>query len=170
MTGLVGTSSEIAPTTAEAFAKADIDKLTGSLAARFRRSGRAAFVANMAWYNGIRAFETTVNVGSLISTNPAGFAGDFTVSGYQAYESSDMDAVLPNAAATATNYGLVFGDIAQAYYIVDRVGLTMELIPHLFHASNNRPSGQRGFYAHFRTGAKVVNSAAAVVLSIPTTA
>ncbi len=169
-TGLDGTSSEIAPTTAETFAKADIDKLIGSLAARFRRSGRAAFVGNMVWYNAIRAFETTVNVGSLISTNPADYAGDFTLSGYQAYESSDMDAVLPNAAASADNFGLLFGDFMQGYYIVDRVGLNVELIPHLFHTDNNLPKGQRGFYAWFRTGAEVVNAKAISMLSIPTAA
>lgn len=168
ITGLDGTSSEIAPLTAEAFAKGDIDKLIGSLPARFRRS--AVFLANMTWFNAIRAFETTVNVGSLISTAPADYAGDFTLSGYRAYESSDMDSVLPNAAATADNFGLLFGDIASAYYIVDRVGLNVELVPTVFHTSNNRPSGQRGFHAWFRTGGEVVNPTAAVVLSIPTAA
>ena len=81
-----------------------------------------------------------------------------------------MDAVLPNAAATADNFGLIFGDIAQAYYIVDRVGLNIELVPTLFHTSNNRPSGQRGFHAFWRTGGEVVNATAAVMLSIPTAA
>jgi len=168
VTGLDGTSSEIAPTTAETFAKADVDKLIGALPARFRRN--AKFVANMVWYNAIRAFETTVNVGSLISTNPANYAGDFTLAGYPAYESSDMDAVLPNAAATADNFGLLFGDFSQGYYIVDRVGLTVELVPHLLHTSNNRPKGERGFVAWFRTGAEVVNPTAIAMLSIPTAA
>lgn len=167
-TGLDGTSSEIAPLTAETFAKGDIDKLIGALPARFRRN--AKFMANMTWYNAIRAFETTVNVGSLISTAPADYAGDFTLSGYAAYEASDMDGVLPNAAATADNFGLLFGDYAQGYYIVDRVGLNIELVPTLFHTGNNRPSGQRGFHAFWRTGGEVVNASAIVMLSIPTAA
>jgi len=165
---LDGGSSEIAPLTAEAFAKGDIDKLIGALPARFRRN--ASFLANHVWLNAIRAFETTVNVGSLISTMPADYAGDFTLSGYPVYESSDMDAVLPNAAATADNFGLIFGDLSQAYYIVDRVGLNIELVPTLFHTSNNRPSGQRGFHAFWRTGGEVVNASAVVMLSIPTAA
>lgn len=165
---LDGTSSEIAPLTAEAFAKGDVDKLIGALPARFRRN--AKFLANMTWLNAIRAFETTVNVGSLISTNPANYAGDFTLAGYPVYESSDMDSVLPNAAATADNFGLIFGDLAQGYYIVDRVGLNIELVPTLFHTSNNRPSGQRGFHAFWRTGGEVVNASAIVMLSIPTAA
>lgn len=169
-TALDGTGSEIAPATAETFAKGDIDRLVAALPSRFRRSGRASFLANYTWYNAIRAFETTVGVGSLISTNPVDYAGDFTVAGWPAYEASDMDSVLPNAAATADNFGLLFGDWAEAYYIVDRVGLNVELVPHLFHTSNNRPSGQRGYYAYARTGGEVVNTSAAVMLSIPTAA
>jgi HK97 family phage major capsid protein len=171
VTGLDGTSSEIAPTVAETFTpKADVDKLIASLPARFRRSGRAAFVGNMVWYNAVMAAETTIAVGSLISTNPASINGDFQLRGYTAYESSDMDAVLPNSAATADNFGLVFGDFAQGYYIVDRVGLNVELVPTVFHTGNNRPSGQRGFHAWFRTGGEVVNPNALVMLSIPTAA
>lgn len=167
-TALDGTSSEIAPTTAETFARADITKLMAALPARFRSN--AAFIANMIWYNGIKAFETTIPVGSLVQHAPAGAGNMFTLEGYPAYESSDMDAVLPNAAATADNFGLLFGDWKQAYYIVDRVGLTVEFIPHLFDTANNRPSGMRGFYAYWRTGAEVVNASAAVMLSIPTAA
>lgn len=171
-TALDGGAQEIAPTTAETFAKADIDKLIGSLDARYRRN--AAFVANVVWYNAIRAFETTINTGALLSTAPVqGTVGGpwmTSLAGFPAYESSDMDAVLPNASATADNFGLLFGDFAQGYYIVDRVGLNIELIPHLFHTSNNLPKGQRGFYAWFRTGAEVVNAKALVMLSIPTAA
>jgi len=171
-TALDGTASEIAPTTAETFAKADIDKLIGSLQARYRKN--AAFVGNVVWYNAIRAFETTINTGALLSRESVqgtiGGPGMLNLAGFPAFESSDMDAVLPNAAATADNFGLIFGDLAAGYYIVDRVGLNIELIPHLFHTDNNRPSGQRGFYAWFRTGAEVVNVNAIKMLSIPTAA
>lgn len=172
VTALDGTASEIAPGTAETFAKGDIDKLIGSLEARYRKN--AAFVANIVWYNAIRAFETTINTGALLSresvAGTVGGPGMLNLAGFPAYESSDMDAVLPNAAATADNFGLLFGDFANGYYIVDRVGLNVELIPHLFHTSNNLPKGQRGFYAWFRTGAEVVNVKAIAMLSIPTAA
>jgi HK97 family phage major capsid protein len=49
----------------------------------------------------------------------------------------------------------VYGSIAEGYRIVDRVGLTVELVAHLFGA-NRRPTGQRGLYAYARTGAAVV--------------
>ncbi|MCB9376797.1 MAG: phage major capsid protein [Microthrixaceae bacterium] len=166
---LDGGSREIAPTVAETFTpKADLDKLFASVQARFRRN--ASVVANYVWINGIRAAETTVNVGDLVSRMPVDISGDWSVAGYPAYESSDMDAVLPVASADADNFGILFGDFAQGYYIVDRVGLNVELIPHLFHTSNNLPKGQRGFYAWFRTGAEVVNPAALAMLSIPTAA
>lgn len=171
-TGLDGTASEIAPTTAETFAKADIDKLIGSLQARFRKN--AKFVANITWYNAIRAFETTISTGALLSgysvQGSVGGPNMLSLAGFPAYESSDMDSVLPDAAATADNFGLLFGDFAAGYYIVDRVGLNIELVPTVFHTSNNRPSGQRGFHAWFRTGAKVVNAKAISMLSIPTAA
>lgn len=168
-TALDGTSSEIAPTTAETYAKADVEKLEGSLQARYRRN--AAFVAHKVWINATRAFETTIPVGSLIGRSPIQGGNSInTLIDYPLYESSDMDSALPNAAATADNFGLLFGDFAQGYYIVDRVGLTVELVPHLFHTDTNRPNGTRGFLAWFRTGAKVVNANALAMLSIPTTA
>ena len=33
----------------------------------------------------------------------------------------------------------------------------VELVPHLFHTDNNRPSGQRGWFAHARIGGNSVN-------------
>jgi HK97 family phage major capsid protein len=60
--------------------------------------------------------------------------------------------------ATAAQNVLVVGDFRK-YYIVDRVGLTVELIPHLFNTGNNRPSGQRGWFAYKRVGADSVDDA-----------
>jgi predicted phage gp36 major capsid-like protein len=41
--------------------------------------------------------------------------------------------------------------------IVDRVGLSVEVIPHLV-GTNHRPTGQRGLYAYWRNGSKVVDA------------
>jgi HK97 family phage major capsid protein len=51
---------------------------------------------------------------------------------------------------------MIYGDFSR-YLIVDRVGLTVETIPHLFGASQ-RPTGQRGLYAYWRNGAKVLDA------------
>jgi len=49
------------------------------------------------------------------------------------------------------------GSFRSAFTIADRVGMTVELIPHLFGAAQgNLPTGQRGLYAFWRTGSKVV--------------
>ena len=69
----------------------------------------------------------------------------------------------------ATNYLLAFGDFSN-YVIVDRIGLSIELVPHLLHTSNNLPSGKRGILAWFRTGADSVNDSAFRLLNVATTA
>ena len=51
----------------------------------------------------------------------------------------------------------VFGDF-RYYVIAERLGLTLEVIPHLFDVTNNMPTGQRGLYAYWRNGAKVVDA------------
>ena len=49
---------------------------------------------------------------------------------------------------------MVVGDFSY-FLIVDRIGMTVELIPHLFGATNRYPIGMRGIYAYGRTGAGV---------------
>jgi HK97 family phage major capsid protein len=51
---------------------------------------------------------------------------------------------------------LLYGDFSR-YAIVERVGMQIELIPHLFGA-NRRPTGQRGLYAFWGNSAKVVDA------------
>jgi HK97 family phage major capsid protein len=65
--------------------------------------------------------------------------------------------------ATTGDVVAVYGNVREAYTVVDRIGFSVELIPHLF-GSNNRPTGQRGLYAYWRVGAAVVNPNAARVL------
>lgn len=164
VTALDGTASEIAPTTAETFAIADVYKVETALKASARAN--ASWVANKAWYNAIRQFDTNGGAGLW---ERVGARQPAELLGYPAYESSDMDGVLPNASATADNFGLVLGDFANGYVIVDRVGMNVELVPHLF-GSNRRPTGQRGFLAWFRVGAECVSVSDFAMLSIPTTA
>lgn len=53
----------------------------------------------------------------------------------------------------------IYGDIAAGFTIVDRLKMSVELIPNLM-GENRRPTGQRGLFAYWRTGSKVVNKAA----------
>lgn len=162
-TALDGTSYEIAPNTGETFALSDVYDIDEELPDRY--SQNAAWIAHKKIYTAIRE---------------AGGANldDFWVDlrdgtpprllGHPRYEDSAMDGVI-NAAATEDNFVLVLGDF-RYYWIIDRVGFSTELIPHLFATGNNRPSGQRGIFAWWRNGADVVVNRAFRMLSIPTTA
>ena len=74
-----------------------------------------------------------------------------------------------NAAATANNYVMAYGDFAAGFVIVDRIGTTLELVPNLLGA-NGRPTGQRGALLWYRTGSDVVVPQALRMLDVPTTA
>ena len=50
---------------------------------------------------------------------------------------------------------MIAGDWATAYRIVDRMGMSAEIVSHLVGA-NHRPTGQRGIFCWWRTGAAVV--------------
>jgi HK97 family phage major capsid protein len=62
-----------------------------------------------------------------------------------------MDGTLTGAAA---DYSLLSGDFSS-YAIVDRIGTIFDVIPHLLGAAQ-RPTGQRGFYMHWRVGGDVL--------------
>jgi HK97 family phage major capsid protein len=66
--------------------------------------------------------------------------------------------------ASAADYISIYGDIAKAYTIADRVGTTIEFVPHLFGA-NARPTGQRGWFMYRRVGGNLVNASAARLLN-----
>ena len=82
------------------------------------------------------------------------------------YENSNMDGTF-DAAATANNYLPLDGALENSV-VVDRLGSTLDLVPHLV-GSNRRPIGQRGALLWFRTGSNVVVPNAFRLLSIPTT-
>jgi HK97 family phage major capsid protein len=69
------------------------------------------------------------------------------------HEASYMDSTI----AAGKNL-LIYGDWSN-YVVTQRVGATVELIPHLFGA-NRRPTGQRGLYMWARYGADSINDSA----------
>ena len=75
---------------------------------------------------------------------------------------ADRDGVINNG---ATKLMLIVGDFDN-YVIADRVGMSVELIPHLFATGNNRPSGQRGLFAFYRVGADSVNDGGFAILDV----
>ncbi|WP_293308872.1 phage major capsid protein [Mycolicibacterium sp.] len=163
VTALDGTSAEISPATAETFALADVYGTYDALPARHRASG--SWLANNLIYSRIRQFDTSGGAG-LWET--VGNGRPSQLLGRPVGEAEAMDGSI-NAAATADNFVLLFGDFSN-YVIADRIGMTVEFIPHLFATGNNRPSGQRGWFAYYRVGANVVDPGAFKLLNIATTA
>lgn len=159
VTALAGTASEINTTGSEAIVAADAFALQNALPARF--SARAQWMGHIATQNTFRQFETTN--GALKFPELA----NGVLLGKPFHENSNMDGSI-NAAATANNYVLIYGDFSE-FVIVDRIGSTIELIPNLMGA-NQRPTGQRGAFLWFRTGSDVLVTQAFRMLDVPTTA
>jgi HK97 family phage major capsid protein len=157
VTGLIGSGAVTPSATADTLAVGDLYNIQGALPARFRAN--ASWLATNAFYNRARQFDTAGGSSlwaQLADDRPA------LLLGKPAYESEDMDGVIT---AAAENYMAVFGDF-ENYVIADRIGMTVEFIPHLFGTANGRPTGQRGWYAYYRTGASVVNTASFKMLNV----
>lgn len=157
VTALVASSPSVitASTTSNAFVIGDIYAVDGALPARHRRN--ASWLGHRITYNLIRAFDTSGGAGmwvQLPSDSPAQLLGRGV------YESEDMD----YSYGSGENYTLVYGDFSN-YVIADRIGFSVEPIPHLF-GSGGRPTGERGWYAYYRTGADSVQDGAFRILNI----
>ncbi len=158
VTALVASSptSIVTSATTDTFASADIYALDSALPARYRSN--ASWLANRAIYNRVRNFDTQ---GGAQMWERIGANVPNMLLGQPAYEAEDMDGVIN---ATQENYVAVYGDFDN-YVIADRIGMTVEFIPHLVGA-NRRPTGQRGWYAYYRVGADSVNDAAFRLLNV----
>ncbi len=151
----VTTTGDVDATTGGVFGMEDVFLLDESLPARYRAN--ASWLAHRAIWNDIAQFESA-NAAALAFPSVQG--PNPTLLNRPAYESSDMSSTI-----TTDQLVLLFGDFSE-YVIADRIGTTVEFIPHLFATGNNRPSGQRGWYAYYRTGADSVNDNAFKLLRI----
>lgn len=159
VTALAGTASEINSGGTEALVAADAYTLQNALPPRFQQN--AQWVANIATINTFAQFET----GNGALKFPE--IGSDRLLRKPLNELSNMDGAI-NAAATANNYVLAYGDWRN-FVIVDRIGSQLEFIPNLVGA-NGRPTAQRGAFLWFRTGSDVVVPQAFRLLDVPTTA
>lgn len=124
-----------------------LNALSEAVPPRFR--ARAQWLANTAVYNKIGALAAAAGYAldpwvNLVNGKPNGLIG------YPKNEASDMTSDM----TTTNNRYMVFGDFKQ-FLIVDRLGMSIELVPQLFGASG-RPTGQRGLYAIWRNNSKVL--------------
>jgi HK97 family phage major capsid protein len=143
---------------ANTFTAPDIYALAQKVAARYR--GRGVWIANEITYDRVRGFATSSIKDIFQESIALGRPG--TILGAEAYGSPVVDATF----GSGENYIMAFGDIRAAYTIVDRVGMSVELVPHLLGTGNNLPNGTRALYTWWRTGGRVVDSGAVAVLNI----
>jgi HK97 family phage major capsid protein len=134
------TNAEVSSTTNGVFGQADLYKLYEALPPRYRND-RTQWLANLTVLNDVQQFDTQANAN--VRNYPAIMA---RVSEYSA-----MDG---DITTSGTNNVLAVGD-PSTYLIYDRLGLSVEFVPNLFGTTNGRPTGQRGWLAHHRTGANL---------------
>lgn len=155
VTALDGTSSEIDTATTDTLVAADVNGLYTALPVRYR--------ANATWmsHTGVN---TSVQV--LGSASDSSFTVDWTAEGVSTlrgrrYVTNDYMNGTPNSNVTPF---LIFGDFSN-YLIAQRAGMSVELVPHMFATANNRPNGERAWYAWARVGADSINDAGFRALS-----
>lgn len=154
----VGATATVTSSTGGSFLSVDLYTLEANLPPRFRP--RASAVMNRAIAQKVRQFDTAGGAQLWIDNLRVGLdnqvpaPGNYgaRLLGYGAYESSAMASTV-----TTGSKAIIMGDFSY-YLIADRVGLSIELIPHMFATANNRPSGQRGLYAYWRNGAGVLST------------
>jgi HK97 family phage major capsid protein len=148
VTALTGTASELTQGSSGTMPLTSVYGLDNGLPARYRMN--ASWLAHRAIYNVVRQFDTAGGAGmwvQLPDDRPAQLLGR------SAYEAEAMTSTI-----TSGSRNLIYGDFSN-YVIADRVGMTVEFIPHLV-GTNRRPTGQRGWYAYYRVGADSVNDGA----------
>lgn len=140
------------------FASTDLDRAEDGLGPMFR--SRAQWMGSRTIYNLIRHFSSNNGPDLWVriaqGLDQGGNTGQ-TLLGYRANENSTM-----GTTTTSASNLLVLGDF-NYFLIVDKIGLNIEVVPHLF-GSNGRPLGERGFFAYWNNTSKVLNPAAFRVL------
>jgi HK97 family phage major capsid protein len=160
-TGVTGTTALATGLTVTA---ANLYSIEGALAPRFRP--RAQWVANRAIYNIIRALDTAggaqlwLRIGELMGNAPASSGGNgntgLRLLGYAVNELSTAPATIVNAVKD-----IFLGDFSM-FKIIDRVGMNVELVQNLTQQATagtgfGMPTGQRGLFAWWRNGSKVLD-------------
>jgi HK97 family phage major capsid protein len=141
-------------TTADTFGLVDLYALDEALPTRYRQNG--AWLAHRKIYNATRQFDVSGGAplwAQLAADVPAQLLGKPT---------AEAEAMASSASGTNAKF-LVFRDWSN-YVVADRVGTSIELVPHLFGASG-RPTGQRGYFMYKRVGADSVSDGAFRALS-----
>lgn len=136
--------------TSGAFGSAEPYNLWAALPQRYKLN--ANWLMSVGVNNAIRQLGTA-NVYHAFTENLPGAWAD-VLFGKGVYEDPYMNTV--TSSTSATTELAVVGDFSN-YVIARRGGMSVELVPQLFDVTNNRPTGQRGWFAYARIGGNSVN-------------
>jgi HK97 family phage major capsid protein len=143
-----GTIANVAPTTDALLGSVDVYGLFAALPPKYRSN--ASWLMSLDAQNQVRSLGDD-KLGNFTVDLKAGYG--FQLLGRPVYENSAM---ADFTGTTGVSNIMVVGDFKN-FVIFDRVGSRVEVVPHLFHTSNNLPRGQRGLVYWFRTGSDSVN-------------
>ena len=121
-----------------------------ALPQKFRR--RASWMMSVGVNNAVRQLGTANVFHAYTENLPAEWADELF--GKQVYESPYMN---DTPATTTSNEALAVVGDWQNFLIARRGGMSVELVPQIFDVTNNRPTGQRGWFAYARIGSGSVN-------------
>jgi len=156
VTALTGTPSVMPAATAGAVTPADVYTASDSLPSRYGSASTTAWLANRTIYSGIRQSDGEVWAGPPSTGQPP------LLLDRPALTADEMVGTLDTTAGN--DPVLILGDFNH-FVIADRVAsTTIDFIPRLF-GPTGRPTNQRGWLAHIRHGANIVNTTAFRMLS-----
>ncbi len=141
-----GATAVVSTATTAVFAVADLFSLEIALGPRYRPN--ATIVGNKATFQKIRQFASNgVNIWVQL---PGPIPNELI--GYPVLEYSSYD----STPTTSNSTILTIGDFSY-FAIVDRAGMNVEFIPHLFGSISRYPTGQRGLYCWWRNSSQVLS-------------
>jgi HK97 family phage major capsid protein len=158
---ITGATTVFTASSTNALFVADVYGVHNALGPRFRRN--ASWVLNNAVADRIRQLDTAGGASLWVENltlRSAAVPDSFTDGrmGASLFGKPTYEATAQSGTFTTGQLIAVVGDFSY-YKIVDRIGLNVEVIPHIFGASQgNLPTGQRGLFAYWRVGAKVLDA------------
>lgn len=152
---------EVVTTTDGSFGGEDVFKVWNALPERYR--SRATWIMSTHVQSAIRKFAAAATTGS------AYFTIDLTGGTFRINErpviltdyAPTFSSTVPGTTGAANI--LAVGDFSN-YLWVQRAGMSVEQVPHMFATANNLPSGQRGIFAWARNGGDMINDLGARLL------
>lgn len=152
--GSLGAGQNVLTAAIDTFAVADLYALEEALDARWEPN--ASLLAHKSVYNAVRQFDSSGGANLWVRIGDGTPARLLDYPTYRSTALPTLTSAKAGAANAADSTIMIFGDFSQ-FLIVDRIGMNVEMIPHVFDSANgNRPTGKRGVYAIWMNNSEVL--------------